>query len=104
MICLPVLILSLMTCQNADLQTAFNLNHQALQLNRQGRYAEAESLYREVLAIHEQILGPSHSEVASVLNNLGDTYRLEGRWDEAEVMLARARNLWEKTLGLSCRA
>lgn len=35
----------------------------------QGKYAEAEPLYRRSLAINERVYGPDHQEVATDLNN-----------------------------------
>ena len=40
----------------------------------QGRYAEAEPLYKRALAISEKALGPEHPDVASSLNNLAMLY------------------------------
>src|SRR6185295_4940920 len=34
-----------------------------------GRYAEAETLYRQAVNLREAILGPEHPELAAVLNN-----------------------------------
>src|ERR1700719_1285427 len=36
----------------------------------QGKYAEAEGLYKRALAIREQALGANHPDVAQTLNNL----------------------------------
>ena len=36
----------------------------------QGRYADAEPLYKRALAIREKALGPDHPDVATSLNNL----------------------------------
>ena len=41
----------------------------------QGRYAEAEPLYKRALAIREKALGPNHSFVASSLNRLASIYQ-----------------------------
>ncbi len=63
----------------------------------QGRYAEAEPLYKRALAIKEKVLGPEHPEVATSLNNLGlllnysVLLRATERSDEAERMEARAK-------------
>ena len=37
----------------------------------QGKYDEAEPLYKRALAIHEKALGAEHPQVALALNNLG---------------------------------
>ncbi len=68
----------------------------------QGRYAEAEPLYKRALAIKEKVLGPEHPEVATSLNNLGlllnysVLLRATDRSDEAERMEARAKAIRAK--------
>ena len=41
----------------------------------QGRYADAESLYKRALAIREKALGPDHPDVATNLDNLATLYK-----------------------------
>ena len=50
----------------------------------QGRYADAEPLYKRSLAIREKALGPDHPDVAMSLNNLAAFYRAQGRYADAE--------------------
>lgn len=38
----------------------------------QGKFAEAEPLYKRALAIHEKVLGSEHPGVASLLSNLAE--------------------------------
>ena len=52
------------------LAEATALNQQALTLYQQGRYAEAEPLYKRSLAIREKGLGPDHPDTATVRGNL----------------------------------
>ena len=47
-----------------------SLNNLANCTRAQGRYAEAEPLYKRSLAIREKALGPDHPDVAQSLNNL----------------------------------
>ena len=65
----------------------------------QGRYAEAEPLYKRSLAIWEEALGPEHPNVATSLNNLAGLYRAQGRYDEAEPLHKRAMTIDEMALG-----
>ena len=62
----------------------------------QGRYAEAESLYRRSLSIREKALGPEHSDVAQSPNNLAKLYHVQGKFREAEPNYQRALVIWEK--------
>ena len=63
------------------------LDHLALLYTSQGRYAEAEPLFKRALAIREKALGPDHPDVASCLNNLAILYKEQGRYAEAEPLL-----------------
>jgi CHAT domain-containing protein/Tfp pilus assembly protein PilF len=65
----------------------------------QGRYAEAEPLYKRALAISEKALGPDHPDVASSLDNLAEMYVHQGRCAEAEPLHKRALAISEKALG-----
>ena len=44
-----------------------------------GDLAKAEELYRQALALKEDLLGRDHPEVARVVNNLGTLLREQGR-------------------------
>jgi tetratricopeptide (TPR) repeat protein len=65
----------------------------------QGRYAEAELLYKRSLTIAEKTLGPDHPDVATSLNNLAALYRAQGRYAEAEPLSKRSLTIIEKALG-----
>jgi tetratricopeptide (TPR) repeat protein len=39
------------------------------------RFADAEQLYVQAVAIDEKLLGASHPQLAPMLNNLGEAYR-----------------------------
>ena len=75
------------------------LNNLAGLYRNQGRYAEAEPLYKRALAIHEKALGPDHPDVATALNNLAELYRYQGRYAEAEPLYKRSLAIVEKALG-----
>ncbi len=56
----------------------------------QGKYAEAEPLFKRALTIGEKALGPEHPDVATALENYADLLRETGRGTEAAKMEARA--------------
>ena len=56
----------------------------------QGRYEEAEPLYKRALEIRERVLGPDHPDTATSLNNLAILYDNQGRYEEAEPLYKRA--------------
>jgi len=65
----------------------------------QGKYAEAEPLYKRSLAIREKVLGPEHPYVATSLNNLASLYDTQGRYAETEPLYKRSLAISEKALG-----
>ncbi len=82
-----------------DPRLAQSLNNLAGLYNSQGKYAEAEPLYRRALAIAEATLGPEHPNVAPGINNLGALYLAQGKYAEAEPLFQRSLAIWEKALG-----
>ncbi len=74
-------------------------NEHATTLKAQGRYAEAEALYREVLAIDKVTIGTKHPDYASHLNNLATAVRAQGRYAEAEGLLRKALGIGKATFG-----
>jgi tetratricopeptide (TPR) repeat protein len=79
--------------------TARLLNQLAILSYAKARYAEAEPLYCQTLAILESSLGPNHPDVASGLNNLGLLLRATNRLAEAEPLFRRALKIDEASLG-----
>ncbi len=72
---------------------AASLNNLALLYAAQGRYAEAEPLYKRALAISEKALGPDHPNVATSLENYAAVLRKTGRTSEAANIEARAKTI-----------
>lgn len=71
------------------------LQHNLAGFNRSlGRYAIADSIFREVLAVEREV-NPGTPDVASTLANLGITLRLRGYYDEAAAALLEALELLE---------
>ena len=80
------------------------LNNLATLYVGQGRYAEAEPLYKRALAIYEKALGPDHPDVANSLNNLAELYRPQGRYSDAIPIVERtiAQNSANKSVAFRC--
>ena len=74
----------------SDVILAATLNNLAERYKEEGRYADAEPLYKRALAIREKALGPDHPAVAQLLNNLADLYTAQGRYADAEPLYKRA--------------
>jgi CHAT domain-containing protein/tetratricopeptide (TPR) repeat protein len=64
-----------------------------------GRYAEAEALFRRGLALREQAEGPDHPRTAESLRKLAWLLDYEGRYADAEPLARRALAIDEKVLG-----
>ena len=62
-----------------DPRHATSLNNLADLYRTQGRYGDAEPLFKRSLGIREKTLGPEHPGVAASLNNLAGLYSAQGR-------------------------
>jgi eukaryotic-like serine/threonine-protein kinase len=69
-------------------------------LERLGRYAEAESLARVVLHGRRRLYPDGlHPDIAYSLHSLGNIFELQGRWAEAESLDTEALAIRRRTLG-----
>ncbi len=64
----------------------------------QGDYAEAEKQIKAAVKNAEGF-EPEDPRVATTLDNLGELYRAQGQYAEAETFHKRALAIWEKALG-----
>ena len=60
------------------------MNNLAALLDSQGKYDEAEPIYRQTLALSEKVLGKEHPNTLSSMNNLAVLLKNQGRYDEAK--------------------
>ena len=95
----PNLVAQTSTADDPELSEVEQLNQQVIQLDKQGKYAEAIPLAQRTLAITEKVLGPEHPDVALSLNNLAELYQDQGNYKEAEPLFQRALAIKEKVLG-----
>ena len=93
-----VLVLGLKIAPAQGLNEAVRLNQQASELNQQGRYTEAESLYKRSLKIFEKALGPDHPYFATSMEGLANLYQTQGRYTDAERLHKRALEIRRKAL------
>jgi tetratricopeptide (TPR) repeat protein len=80
------------------------LNNLARVYMAQGKYADAEGLFKRALAIYEKTQGPDRPNVAHVLTGLAAVYADQGKYADAEGTLKRALTIYEKARGVSQRA
>jgi hypothetical protein len=66
------------------------MSNLATDLGDEGRYAEAEKLDRETLAIRRRVLGPEHPDTAVSTYNLACIVALQGRRDASLSLLQDA--------------
>jgi tetratricopeptide (TPR) repeat protein len=66
------------------------MNNLALVLGRQGKYAEAETMHRQELAVCKKVLGAEHPDMLESMNNLALVLDSQGKY-------AEAINLYERT-------
>jgi len=78
------------------LETAQSLISYAGSLKGLHRLSEAEELYRQGFSIYDSQLGAEHIFIATILNNMGQLYYLQGRYDNAEKVLLRALAIKQK--------
>jgi tetratricopeptide (TPR) repeat protein len=78
---------------------ALSLGNLANLYGRQGRYNDAEALYKRSLAIEENSLGRDHFVVAILLRNLANGYLRQARYADAEPLYQQSLAILEKLLG-----
>ena len=67
---------------------------------KQGRLAEAEAIWRQLLAEYEVILGPDHALTLDACSRRGSRLEDNGRLLEAEAMYQRALSGYKEVLGM----
>ena len=68
-------------------------------LEERAQDKQAQTLLLSSLAINEKLLGATHPEIATCLDDLATIYRRQGDFEEAEALWRRALNIREGTLG-----
>ncbi|EED11588.1 kinesin light chain, putative [Talaromyces stipitatus ATCC 10500] len=64
-----------------------------------GRYQEAEILYKKLTRINQDKAGSEHSSTLRSMANLASTYRNQGRWNEAEKLEVQVMETRKTVLG-----
>jgi Tfp pilus assembly protein PilF len=77
------------------------MNNLAAALGDQGRYDEAEKLFRQTLEIRRRVLGPEHPDTAASSFNLACMAARKGQRDEALSLLREAMEHGLKMHGLA---
>jgi tetratricopeptide (TPR) repeat protein len=69
-------------------------------LQAQGKYDQAEPLYRQAIEIDERAFGKDHPTLATDYNNLALLLQAQGKYDQAEPLYRRAIEIFQTKLGL----
>jgi CHAT domain-containing protein len=85
--------------QRRRLREADNLQRQALNLYRQGKYQKALQPTARLLEIRKRILGEEHLSYATSLDGLAGLYHRMGEYSRAEPLLLQAREIRKKVMG-----
>ena len=79
--------------------TISTLDTLATELQAQGKYDEAEPLYRETLEVERETLGDRHPHTLISINNLGGLLQSKGDLAAAEPLCREALEAQRETLG-----
>ncbi len=82
-----------------DPRVATTLNALGRLKTAQGKFADAEPLFRKALSIREKTGGPNNPDLAETLNDLSELLLAKGKFTEASALLKRALSIQEKTFG-----
>ncbi len=81
---------------SGDVTLARDMDNLAVVYSTQGKYAAAEALFRQALAINEQALGQEDPNVALVADQLAKTLHSLGRDADAKVYEDQAEKIRAK--------
>ncbi|WP_048314625.1 CHAT domain-containing protein, partial [Crocosphaera watsonii] len=90
------LIKKLLGDEHPDVATSFN--NLAGLYRSQGRYTEAEPLYKDALALRKKLLGDEHPDVATSFNNLALLYYSQGKVETALTYFLHSLAVEEKII------
>ena len=68
-------------------------------LSHQGKYAEAEEMQREGLAVSKRVLGAEHPQTLTAAGNLALSLKRQGKFAEAEKMQREVLAVMKRVLG-----
>jgi len=63
----------------------------------EGKYAQAETLFQWALSTLQKTNGVESIDVANTLNNLGELYRTQKKYADAQPQFERAISIYEKS-------
>jgi tetratricopeptide (TPR) repeat protein len=82
-----------------DPSTLNSMYSLASMLDDQGKYNEAEAMYRQTMELRETISGKEHKSTLNCMNNLAVVLERQGKYEEAEMMHQEELELSKRILG-----
>ena len=79
--------------------TLTSMDNLAGVLSDQGKYGQAEEMYRQVLGLSETVLGKEYPDTLTSMDNLAGVLSDQGKYGQAEEMYRRVLGLSETVLG-----
>jgi hypothetical protein len=73
-------------------------NNLGISLNAQCKYGEAETMYRETLAVQQRVLGSEHPDTLFMANNVGISLNAQGKYDKAETIYRETLAVQQRVL------
>ena len=80
-------------------QTLTSANNLAMSLSNQGKYADAETIQREVLGVTKRVLGAEHPDTLTYANNLALSLLDQGKYADAETIQREVLGVRKRVLG-----
>src|SRR5271154_3522108 len=74
------------------------MNNLATVLRDQGKYEQAEEMFRQALRLRETVLGKEHPDILTSMSNLAYVLSNRKRFSEANALYQRVLNGYGKTL------
>lgn len=87
------------TLRQAHSYALTSINNLAFFYQNQGRYSEAEPLFKKACQIHEKTLGGEHPDTLTSILNLALLYKDQGWYSEAKPLFEEVVQLRKKLLG-----
>ena len=81
--------------------TLIIMNNLAGTYNHQGKYRDAEVLFKQCLDKRKEILGENHPSTLTTMNNLALFYNHQGKYRDAEVLFKQCLAKMKEVLGES---
>jgi tetratricopeptide (TPR) repeat protein len=83
--------------------TLTSMNNLATVLRDQGKYEQAEEMYRHALRLRQTVLGKEHPSTLTRMSNLASVLRDQDKYEQAEETLRQVLTACKKTLESGAR-